>query len=85
MLITTFRSRPWGRIGFADGNSPAAGAYVDATTLDRALALRLDPEKAVARGETWRFFHRLGDEFVTGPTGTNVRDVYMLLTGLPRH
>jgi glycerate-2-kinase len=68
-----------------DGNSPAAGAYVDATTLERALALRLDPEKAVARGETWRFFHRLGDEFVTGPTGTNVRDVYMLLTGLPRH
>jgi glycerate-2-kinase len=68
-----------------DGNSPAAGAYVDATTLERARALKLDPEKTLARGETWRFFHRLGDDFVTGPTGTNVRDLYMLLTGLPRH
>ncbi len=68
-----------------DGSSPAAGACVDATTLDRARALRLDPDKALARGETWRFFHRLGDTYVTGPTGTNVRDLYMLLTGLPRH
>ena len=68
-----------------DGSSPAAGAYVDATTLDRARALRLDPDKALARGETWRFFQRLGDTYVTGPTGTNVRDLYMLLTGLPRH
>jgi glycerate 2-kinase len=68
-----------------DGSSPAAGAYVDASTLDRARAMRLDPDKALARGETWRFFHRLGDTFVTGPTSTNVRDLYMLLTGLPRH
>jgi glycerate-2-kinase len=68
-----------------DGSSPAAGAYVDASTLDRAQALKLDPDKALARGETWRFFHRLGDTFMTGPTGTNVRDLYMLLTGLPRH
>ena len=68
-----------------DGSSPAAGAYVDATTLDRARALKLDPDRALARGETWRFFHRLGDTYVTGPTGTNVRDLYMLLTGLPRH
>jgi hydroxypyruvate reductase len=68
-----------------DGSSPAAGAAVDATTLERALALKLDPDRALARGETWRFFHRLGDDFVTGPTGTNVRDLYLLLTGLPRH
>jgi glycerate-2-kinase len=67
-----------------DGLSPAAGAYVDATTLDRAAALRLDAARTLARAETWRFFHRLGDDFVTGPTATNVRDLYLLLTGLPQ-
>ena len=67
-----------------DGNSPAAGACVDATTLERARALAIDPEKALARADAWRLFHKLGDDLVTGPTGTNVRDVYLLLTGLPR-
>ncbi|HUD70695.1 MAG TPA: DUF4147 domain-containing protein, partial [Dongiaceae bacterium] len=67
-----------------DGWSPAAGAFVDSGTLQRAAALGLDPERALARAETWRLFHRLGDDLVTGPTGTNVRDLYLLLTGLPR-
>jgi glycerate-2-kinase len=67
-----------------DGQSPAAGAFVDATTLDRAAAQRLDAARTLARAETWRFFHRLGDDVVTGPTATNVRDLYLLLTGLPR-
>jgi glycerate 2-kinase len=66
-----------------DGRSPAAGASVDATTLDRAAALGLDAQRALARAESWRFFHRLGDGLVTGPTTTNVRDIYLLLTGLP--
>jgi len=67
-----------------DGNSPAAGAYADATTLDRARALRIDPEKTLDRADTWRLFHRLSDGLTTGPTRTNVRDLYLLLTGLPR-
>jgi glycerate 2-kinase len=67
-----------------DGSSPAAGAFVDASTLERARALDLDPEKFLARGDSYRFFHRLGDALATGPTGTNVRDLYLLLTGLPR-
>jgi glycerate-2-kinase len=67
-----------------DGSSPAAGAFVDSSTLERARALDLDPEKILARGDSYRLFHRLGDALVTGPTGTNVRDLYLLLTGLPR-
>jgi hydroxypyruvate reductase len=67
-----------------DGNSPAAGAAVDATTLERAEALKLDPQKVLARADAWRFFHKLGDDLTTGPTATNVRDLYLLLTGLPR-
>ena len=67
-----------------DGSSPAAGAFVDSSTLERARALALDPEKVLARGDSYKLFHRLGDALVTGPTGTNVRDLYLLLTGLPR-
>lgn len=67
-----------------DGSSPAAGAFVDSSTLERVRALGPDPEKVLERGDSYKLFHRLGDALVTGPTGTNVRDLYLLLTGLPR-
>jgi glycerate-2-kinase len=57
-----------------DGSSRAAGAFADATTLTRAERLRLDASEALARHDTERFFERLGDLLVTGPTGTNVCD-----------
>ncbi|MEE9292932.1 MAG: DUF4147 domain-containing protein [Acidobacteriota bacterium] len=79
------KSGPWAFLAFGsdglDGNSPAAGAYADATTLHRSVAARLDVERALAGSDTHRFFRRIGDDFVTGPTGTNVRDLYLLLTG----
>ena len=78
-------SRPWAFLAMGsdgiDGNSPAAGAFVDATTLARARAARLDPAKALRSSDSHGFFRRLGDAVVTGPTGTNVRDLYLLLTG----
>src|SRR5262245_760163 len=67
-----------------DGSSPAAGAFVDSSTLERARALGLDPDKILERGDSYKLFHRLGDAFVSGPTTTNVRDLYLLITGLPR-
>jgi len=78
-------SRPWAFMAAGsdgvDGNSPAAGAFVDGTTLQRARAAGLDIGKILKDSDTWRLFNRLGDALVTGPTGTNVRDVYLLLTG----
>ena len=78
-------SRPWTFLALGsdgtDGNSPAAGAYVDQTTLERARLARLDPARALREATTYRFFKRLNDVFITGPTGTNVRDLYLLLTG----
>jgi glycerate-2-kinase len=78
-------SRPWAFLAAGsdglDGNSAAAGAFADATTLERARAARLDPERVLRDGDSHRLFARLGDAFVTGPTGTNVRDLYLLLTG----
>jgi glycerate-2-kinase len=67
-----------------DGRSPAAGAFIDSDTLERARQAGFDPEKVLQRGDSYRMFHGLRDTLVTGPTGTNVRDLYLLLTGLPR-
>ena len=62
-----------------DGNSPAAGAIADETTIRRAQNLDLDASKYLARSDSYGFFERLGDLIVTGPTGTNVRDLRILL------
>ena len=80
-------SRPWAFLAIGsdgiDGNSPAAGAFADQGTLGRAKAAELDPGRALRDSDSHRFFHKLGDDLVTGPTGTNVRDLYLLLTGPP--
>lgn len=62
-----------------DGNSPAAGAIADETTLERARNLGLDASDFLERSDSYRFFEQLGDLVVTGPTGTNVRDLRILL------
>jgi glycerate 2-kinase len=62
-----------------DGNSTAAGAIVDDTTLERAHAMGLDAEISLERSDAYSFFAALGDAITTGPTGTNVRDLRILL------
>jgi hydroxypyruvate reductase len=62
-----------------DGNSPAAGAVVDGTTMERARAAGLDAEAALKGFNAYPLFDRMGDAIVTGPTGTNVRDLRILL------
>ena len=62
-----------------DGNSPAAGAVADGTTLERAKAKGFDPALALARFDAYPFFAMLGDAIVTGPTGNNLRDLRILL------
>lgn len=62
-----------------DGNSPAAGALADGTTLARARALGLDVAAALRRCDAYPLLHALGDTVVTGPTGTNVRDLRVLV------
>ena len=64
-----------------DGNSPAAGAVADGTSLDRARALGLDPAGFFRGSDAYNFFARLGDAIVTGPTGNNLRDLRVLLAG----
>ena len=63
-----------------DGNSPAAGAIADGTTVHRAKACGLDAAAALANFNAYPFFEALGDAIVTGPTGNNLRDLRILLT-----
>ncbi|HEX8474849.1 MAG TPA: DUF4147 domain-containing protein [Pyrinomonadaceae bacterium] len=62
-----------------DGNSPAAGALADHTTLARARARGLVARKFLAESDAYSFFHALGDALITGATGTNVRDLRIML------
>jgi glycerate 2-kinase len=62
-----------------DGPTDAAGALVDATTVERARAARLDPAAFLERNDTYHFFEALGDLIHTGPTGTNVGDLQIFL------
>ena len=62
-----------------DGPTPAAGAVVDSTTLERATRLGLDWRSLLANNDAYHFFEPLGDLITWGPTGTNVGDVHVLL------
>jgi len=63
-----------------DGNSPAAGAIADGTTLERAKARGLDAAAHLSAFNAYPLFEALGDAIVTGPTGNNLRDLRILLT-----
>ena len=62
-----------------DGDSPAAGAIVDPTTIARARSYHFDPEETLARFDSCTLFTALGDTIVIGPTGNNLRDLRVLL------
>ena len=62
-----------------DGNSPAAGAVADGSTVERARQRELAVDKALAQFDGYPLFDALGDALMTGPTGNNVRDLRVLL------
>jgi hydroxypyruvate reductase len=62
-----------------DGPTDAAGAIVDNTTRARARAGRLDPQEFLSNNDAYAFFDALGDLIRTGPTGTNVGDLQVIL------
>lgn len=65
-----------------DGRSPAAGGLADAGTAGRARALGRPVSEALAASDSHGLLARLGDALVTGPTGTNVADLVVLLAGV---
>jgi glycerate 2-kinase len=64
-----------------DGPTDAAGAIADGRTLARAARRGLDARRYLAENDSYHFFEPLGDLLKTGPTGTNVMDVRLLLVG----
>jgi len=62
-----------------DGPTDAAGARVSRDTIARARARGLDASLALQANDSWSFFNALGGLMRTGPTGTNVGDVQIVL------
>lgn len=62
-----------------DGPTADAGGLVDATTPARARHAGVDPRAALARFDSGTALAAAGDLVVTGPTGTNLCDLYVVL------
>ncbi|DAC73026.1 MAG TPA: glycerate kinase [Thermoplasmata archaeon] len=62
-----------------DGNSKAAGALADGFTSVRALKKNLHISSFLGENNSYVFFDGLGDALFTGPTGTNVMDIQIIL------
>jgi glycerate 2-kinase len=62
-----------------DGPTDAAGAIVDSRTVVRAAGAGLDRRAYLDDNDSYRFFAALDDLIRTGPTGTNVGDLQVIL------
>jgi len=62
-----------------DGPTDAAGAIADERTLGRARSIGLDARRFLANNDSHHFFEKLEALVKTGPTGTNVMDVRLIL------
>jgi glycerate-2-kinase len=66
-----------------DGHSDLAGALADMDTIQEARQHRMDYKKFAVTYDSATFFKKLGLEIETGPTGTNVADVSVVLINNP--
>jgi glycerate 2-kinase len=62
-----------------DGPTDAAGAIVDGGSVERGRTAGVDPVRALADNDAYRFLRASGDLLVSGPTNTNLLDLYVLL------
>ncbi len=62
-----------------DGFSDAAGAIADSQSLRRAREKHLKPQVFLDNNDSFTFFSHLHDSIYTGPTGTNVMDIQVLI------
>lgn len=62
-----------------DGPTDAAGAIVDGKTMLRASKAGVFPEEYLVENDSYNFFSKLNDLIFTGPTGTNVNDISVLV------
>ena len=62
-----------------DGPTEAAGAFVDGSTMKWADAKGMNPLRYLENNDSYTFFSEIGDAIITGPTGTNVNDLTLIM------
>lgn len=62
-----------------DGPTDAAGALVDGQTVKKAKAIGLDPSVYLSNNDSYSFFKKIDVLIMTGPTGTNVMDIQIVV------
>jgi glycerate-2-kinase len=62
-----------------DGPTDAAGAIADGQTITRAQEMKLDPKEFLRNNDSYTFFSKLNDLIFTGPTGTCVNDITVMI------
>ncbi|MDY6821011.1 MAG: DUF4147 domain-containing protein [Deferribacterota bacterium] len=62
-----------------DGPTDAAGAIISKGLLERAKKCGISIEEFLYNNDSYNFFKKVGGHIITGPTGTNVCDVILLL------
>ncbi len=74
------RDAQFGAVGTdgVDGNSIAAGAWTDGLTLQKGSGIE-SLQKAISNCDSYNYFRAIEQNIVTGPTGTNVMDLYVAL------
>ena len=63
-----------------DGPTDAAGGFADGETCIKMENAGADPEQSLENNDSYRALKAAGDLIVTGPTGTNVNDITLVLT-----
>ena len=67
----------------SDGPTDSSGAIVDGSTAAAIRAGGIDPVAAVGNNDAYPALCAAGAQLFTGPTGTNVNDLYVILAGAP--
>ena len=62
-----------------DGPTEVAGAMVDGKTVQRAKKKGISIENMLKEHDSYTFFNQVGGHIITGPTKTNVNDIYVVL------
>ena len=62
-----------------DGPTDAAGAIVTGQMFSQAVKHGLDPQDYLTRNDSYTFFKAINGLVITGPTGTNVMDIQLIL------
>jgi len=62
-----------------DGPTDSAGAIVDGATSGKITRLNLSIDATLRENDAYHLFEKAGDLLLTGPTGTNVNDLTLIL------